>query len=107
MEHTLKWVEKHCKPFVTYDDEFQIWKHLEKEEYWAYDVDEEKFVPVKLIARETFSESVDVFDIMEKYDNDWCGEVDNSYRFKDEDCQDEGAGDTVFDYAWFSIIEEE
>lgn len=103
MKHTMNWVEKNCNEFVVYDDDFQIWKHKTKEEYWAYDEDEEKFVQVRLIARERFHEDVDEFDIMDKYENDWCGEVEDSYNSltDDEDCEEYG-----YDYAWFERMEE-
>lgn len=94
MKHTIDWAEENCNEFVTYDDDFQIWKRKGKEEYWAYDEDEEMFVQVRLIARETFSEEQDEFELMEKYENDWCGEVDDSYN------------GSTYDYAWFERMEE-
>ena len=100
MKHSMSWIEKHCIPFVTYDDEFQIWKQKNGEKYWAYDEDEEKFIAVKLIARETFSVDVDDDILFTKYDNDWCGEVDNSWTINDDETE-------TFDYAWFDVIEEE
>lgn len=103
MKHTIDWAEENCNEFVTYDDDFQIWKRKGKEEYWAYDEDEEMFVQVKLIALERFPEDVDALDIMDKYENDWCGEVDDSYGWltDDEDCEEYG-----YDYAWFERMEE-
>lgn len=106
MTHTMSWVEKTCEPFVTYDDEFQIWKRIGKEEYWAYDEDEEGFVPVELVALETFSADIDESEFMEKHDYDWCGEVDNSYRFAEDDENAFDTDRTVFDFAWFSRVGE-
>lgn len=95
MKHTMTWVKKYCKPFVTYDDDFQIWKQKNGKKYWAYDEDEEGFIEVRLIARETFSCDVDEDDLYTKYNNYWCGEVDDSYDVFDE----------TFDYAWFEAVE--
>lgn len=106
MKHTMNWVEKNCNEFVTYDDDFQIWKRKGKEEYWAYDEDEEKFVQVRLIALERFSEEQDEFELMDKYENDWCGEVDESY-FWDTDDDGENLETTSFEYAWFERVEED
>lgn len=94
MKHTMDWVEKNCNAFVTYDDNFQIWKRKGKEEYWAYDEDEELFVQVKLIARETIYVYEEEFEIMDRYESDWCGEVDY------------GCGWDTYDYAWFKRMEE-
>lgn len=106
MKHTKNWVKKNCNEFVTYDDDFQIWKHKNEEEYWAYDEDEEKFVQVRLIALERFSEEQDEFELMDKYENDWCGEVDESY-FWDTDDDDENLETASFEYAWFERVEED
>lgn len=98
MKHTMSWVKENCNPFVTYDDNFQIWKHKTKEEYWAYDEDEEMFIQVELVAIERFPENQDEFKLMNKYENDWCGEVDGSYGYL-EDNKIMG-----YDYAWFKAI---
>lgn len=103
MMHTINWVEKNCSEFVYYDDSFQIWKHKTKEEYWAYDEDEEKFVQVRLIARERFSEDQDEFELMEMYENDWCGEVDESYIWVTDD-DDANLEVAIFEYAWFKRV---
>lgn len=102
MTHTMTWVEKHCEPFVTYDDEFQIWKQKNGKKYWAYDVDEEGFIEVKLVAQETFPCDVDEDELYDKYDNDWCGEVDLSYNISYNEETDEEI--RTFDYAWFEAV---
>lgn len=103
MIHTFDWVQNNCTPFVTYDDEFQIWKNKNNDEYWAYDVDEEAFVRVKLIAIERFHENQDEFELMTMYVNDWCGEVDGSYIWID-DPDDPNLEIATYEYAWFERI---
>lgn len=94
MKHTVDWVHKYCTPFVTYAYDFQIWKHKTKDEYWAYNGDEEGFIQVKLIANERHLNEQDEFELMGKYDNDWCGEVDDSYDVVSD----------TYEYAWFERI---
>lgn len=99
MKHTMPWIKENCEPFVTYDDEFQIWQQKDEDKYWSYDVDEEKFVEVKLVAIERFPTDTQE-DIDMRHKSDWCGEIDNSWRFSYN-------GITTFDYAWFVRVEEE